>query len=38
MDSAFKAVGFYEKFNYIKISEIFYEDNRPHVRMEKDLV
>ena len=38
MDSALKTVGFYEKFKYNKTSEIFQEDNRPQVRMEKDLV
>ncbi len=37
MDSAQKAVGFYEKSNYKVISEVFYEDNRPHVKMEKNL-
>ncbi len=37
MDSALKAVGFYEKNNYNKTSDVFYEDNRPHVRMEKEL-
>ncbi len=37
MDSALKAVEFYEKNNYHKTSDIFYEDNRPHVKMEKDL-
>ncbi len=37
MDSALKAVGFYEKNNYNKTSEVFYEDNRPHVKMEKEL-
>ena len=38
MDSAFKAVGFYEKYGYIKTSKLFYEDNRPHVKMEKNLI
>ena len=37
MDSAEKAVGFYEKYGYKKVSDIFYEDNRPHVKMEKEL-
>lgn len=37
MDSAQKAVGFYEKSNYKVVSEVFYEDNRPHVKMEKEL-
>ncbi len=37
MDSALKAVGFYEKNNYKQVSEVFYEDDRPHVRMEKEL-
>ena len=37
MDSALKAVGFYEKSNYNKVSDVFYEDNRPHIRMEKEL-
>lgn len=37
MDSALKAVGFYEKNNYKKVSDIFYEDNRPHIKMEKEL-
>lgn len=38
MDSAQKAVGFYEKSNYRAVSEVFYEDNRPHVKMEKELL
>lgn len=38
MDSAQKAVGFYEKNNYKVISKVFYEDNRPHVKMEKELL
>lgn len=38
MDSALKAVGFYEKNNYQKVSDVFYEDNRPHVKMEKALI
>ncbi|MBQ3391306.1 MAG: GNAT family N-acetyltransferase [Clostridia bacterium] len=37
MDSALKAVGFYEKSGYSRRSEVFYEDNRPHVKMEKAL-
>lgn len=37
MDSAEKAVGFYEKYGYKKVSDIFYEDNRPHIKMEKEL-
>lgn len=38
MDSAQKAVGFYEKSNYKIVSDVFYEDNRPHVKMEKELI
>ncbi len=37
MDSALKAVGFYEKNGYKKVSDIFYEDNRLHIKMEKYL-
>ena len=37
MDSALSAVGFYEKNNYKILSDVFYEDNRPHVKMEKIL-
>lgn len=37
MDSAEKAVGFYKKYGYKIMSDIFYEDNRPHVKMEKEL-
>ena len=37
MDSALKAVPFYEKNGYITDSHVFYEDNRPHVKMHKDL-
>ena len=37
MDSALKAVGFYEKSDYKKVSDIFYEDNRPHITMEKNI-
>ena len=37
MDSALSAVGFYEKNNYKALSDVFYEDNRPHVKMEKEL-
>ena len=37
MDSAEKASGFYEKYGYKKTSEVFYEDNRPHIKMEKYL-
>ena len=37
MDSALSAVEFYEKMNYKRMSEIFYEDNRPHVKMEKSI-
>lgn len=37
MDSALKAVGFYEKSGYKKVSDVFYEDNRPHIKMEKQL-
>ncbi len=37
MDSALSAVGFYEKNNYKTLSDVFYEDNRPHVKMEKEL-
>lgn len=38
MNSAYKAVGFYEKNVYKKVSDVFYEDNRPHLKMEKDLL
>lgn len=38
MNSAYKAVGFYEKNGYKKVSDVFYEDNRPHLKMEKDLL
>ena len=37
MDSALSAVGFYEKNNYNSVSDVFYEDNRPHVKMEKNI-
>lgn len=37
MDSALKAAGFYEKSGYKKVSDVFYEDNRPHIKMEKEL-
>ena len=37
MDSAEKAVGFYKKYGYKIMSDIFYEDNRPHVKMEKKI-
>lgn len=37
MDSAEKACSFYEKYGYKKTSEVFYEDNRPHIKMEKYL-
>ena len=32
MDSALKAVGFYEKIKYNKTSEVFYGDNSPYVK------
>ena len=32
IDSALSAVGFYEKNNYKALSDVFYEDNRPHVK------
>lgn len=38
MDSALNAVGFYEKCGYVKVSDVFYEDNRPHVKMEKKMI
>ena len=38
MDSAFSAVPFYEKNDYLKKSDVFYEDGRPHVKMEKDII
>lgn len=37
MDSALKAVPFYIKNGYIKESDVFYEDGRPHIKMEKTL-
>lgn len=37
MDSAQKAVDFYKKYDYKTVSEVFYEDGRPHVKMEKEL-
>ena len=37
MDSALSAVGFYEKNKYNSVSDVFYEDNRPHVKMEKNI-
>lgn len=37
MDSAQKAVGFYKKYDYKCVSEVFYEDGRPHIKMEKEL-
>ena len=37
MDSALKSVGFYEKYGYTKESDVFYEDDRPHVKMLKKL-
>ena len=37
MDSAKKVVGFYEKNGYKVVSDIFYEDGRPHIKMEKYL-
>ena len=37
LNSQTQAVGFYEKYGYIKISDIFYEDNRPHVKLKKVL-
>ena len=38
MDSAYKAEGFYEKDGYIRTSKMFYENGRPHVKMEKELL
>lgn len=38
LDSSLKAVGFYEKYNYARISDIFYEDNRPHIKLKKIFV
>ena len=35
LDSSFKAVGFYEKYGYKRISDVFYEDNRPHIKLKK---
>ena len=35
LDSSLKAVGFYEKYGYTRISDIFYEDNRPHIKLKK---
>ena len=37
MDSAQKAVEFYKKYDYKCVSEVFYEDGRPHVKMEKEI-
>ena len=37
LDSSLKAVGFYEKYGYKRISDIFYEDNRPHIKLKKEL-
>lgn len=37
MDSAESAAIFYEKCGYIKKSDVFYEDGRPHIKMEKEL-
>jgi ElaA protein len=28
------AVGFYEKLGFVGVSEVFYEENIPHIRME----
>lgn len=38
LDSAQRSVGFYDKCGYITVSEVFYEDERPHVKMEKTLI
>ena len=37
LDSSLKAVGFYEKYGYTKESDIFYEDNRPHIKLKKTI-
>ena len=37
LDSSLKAVGFYEKYGYKRTSDIFYEDNRPHIKLKKEL-
>ena len=37
MDSAESAAIFYEKCGYTKKSDVFYEDGRPHIKMEKEL-
>lgn len=36
-DAALKSVGFYKKNGYKELSDVFYEDNRPHIKMEKKL-
>ena len=38
MDSSQKSIGFYEKYNYKAISDVYYEDNRYRVKMEKELI
>ena len=38
LDSSLKAVGFYEKYGYTRISDIFYEDNRPHIKLKKAIL
>ena len=38
LDSAEKSVNFYLNNGYRVVSDIFYEDNRPHKKMEKLLV
>ena len=37
MDAAEKSVGFYTQYGYRAVSDVFYEDGRPHVAMEKEL-
>ena len=37
LDSSLKAVGFYKKYGYKIISDVFYEDNRPHIKLNKTL-
>ncbi len=37
MDSAEKSAGFYGKYGYRRVSDVFYEDGRPHIKMEKEL-
>ncbi|MBR2990577.1 MAG: GNAT family N-acetyltransferase [Solobacterium sp.] len=37
MDAAEKSAGFYERYGYERKSGVFFEDGRPHIRMEKEL-